>query len=107
MWPNSYNASHMTRPSGWIIGSIVAAAVAFWCGPLRFIVYAGPNDVPDGQSIAFSIWFGWIWIAIFLGCLFFAKWRALWLLILAPFALYWPAMWIFVGHACDLLGRCS
>jgi hypothetical protein len=84
----------MTRPSGWIIGSIIDAAVAFWW------------DVPDGQSIALSIRLGWIWIAIFLGSLFFAKWRALWLLILAPFALYWPAMWIFVAHACDLLGRC-
>src|SRR5438477_281430 len=75
-------------------GSGIHAAVAFWW------------DVPDGQSIALSIRLGWIWIAIFLGSLFFAKWRALWLLILAPFALYWPAMWIFVAHACDLLGRC-
>jgi hypothetical protein len=95
------------RPSGWIICSIIAAAVACWWGPLRFIIYAGPNDVPTGNSIALSVWLGWIWIATFLGSLFFEKWRALWLLILAPFALYWPAMWIFVGHACDLLGRCS
>jgi hypothetical protein len=107
MWPNSYNASHMTRPRGWIIASIVATAVAFWWGPLRFIIYAGPGDVPTSHAVALSVWLGWIWIAIFLGSLFFAKWRALWLPILAPFALYWPAMWIFVGHACDLLGRCS
>ena len=102
MWLNSPNASLMTRPSGWIIGSIIAAGVAFWWGPLRFIIYAGPGDVPTSHALALSIWLGWIWIAIFLGSVLFAKWRAFWLLLAAPFA-----MWIFVGHACDLLGRCS
>ena len=109
MWlsPKPNNGGDVTRSGGWIVCSIIAATVAFWWGPLRFIIYAGPNDVPTGQSIALSVWLGWFWIATFVGSLFFGRLRALWLLILAPFALYWPAMWIFVGHACNLLGRCS
>jgi hypothetical protein len=58
----------MTRPRGWIIGSILVAAVDFWWGPLRFIIYAGPNDVPTSQSLALSIWLGWFWIATGLQC---------------------------------------
>lgn len=97
----------MRRTSAWVIcGGLAVAAVAFYWGPLRFIIYAPPGYLPDDEALTVSVWLGWLWIAIFVGALYFARWRALWLLLAAPFALYWPAMWIFVGHACDLLGRC-
>ena len=72
MWlsPKPNNGGDVTRPGGWIVCSIIAATVALWWGPLRFIIYAGPNDVPTGQSIALSVWLGWFWIATFVGSLF-------------------------------------
>ena len=88
------------------MAATIAALVALWWGPIRFLLYALPGDVPDGEAVAVSVWLGWIWIAIFVGALYFVRWRGLWLLPSAPFALYWPAMWIFVAHGCDLLGRC-
>jgi len=97
----------MKRPSKWIICSVVAAAVAFCDGPGLWLIFAGPNDIPDPLNVSVSIWLGWIWIGTFVAALFFRGWRALWLLLAAPLALFWPAIWIFVGHACDLLGRCS
>ena len=97
----------MRRTSGWIIGAVAVAAVAFYWGPVRWFVYDSGNDVPNSETVAVSIWLGWLWIAIFIGAACFARSRALWLLLAAPFALYWPAMWIFVGHGCDLLGRCG
>lgn len=96
----------MRRLTGWIVAAIAAALLAFWWGPLRFILYAPSGYVPDSPALEVSVWLGWAWIAIFVAALYFVRWRALWLLLLAPFALYWPAMWIFVGHGCDLLGRC-
>jgi hypothetical protein len=94
------------RTTAWMIGGIAVAAVAFYWGPLRWLLYAPPGYVPDGYMVTISIWLAWIWIAIFIGAVAFARWRALWLVLVAPFALYWPAMWIFVGRACDFLGRC-
>ena len=96
----------MRRTSIWIIGAIAVAAVAFYWGPLRFLIYAPPGYVPDDHTLEVSIWLGWLWIAIFAGAAYFARWWALGLLLVSPLALYWPAMWIFVAHACDLLGRC-
>ncbi len=96
----------MRRTSAWIFGGIAVAGVALYWGPLRWLIYAPPGYVPDGNTITISIWLGWLWIAIFIGAVCFVRWRALWLLLVAPFALYWPSMWIFVGRACDLFGRC-
>jgi hypothetical protein len=104
--PQSHVGGCVRRISGWIIAGSIAALVACWWGPLRFLLYAPPGYLPDGDAITISVWLGWLWIAIFAGALYFVRWRALWLLPLAPFALYWPAMWIFVAHGCDLIGRC-
>ena len=98
----------MRRLSGWLIlASVAIAAVAFWWGPLRWFIYAGPNDVPNDWEMARSVWLGWLWMASFAAALIVDRRRWLWLFLVATFALYWPVMWIFVGRACDLLGRCG
>jgi hypothetical protein len=97
----------MKPANGLIVVSIAVAAVAFLWGPLRWFLYAGSNDIPDSYNLARSVWLGWTWIGTFGTTLLICKWRALWLLLAAPFALYWPAMWIFIGHACDMVGHCG
>lgn len=100
----------MRLQSWWISASIVVAAVAFFLGPLRWIIADtrfGGGTVPNADAVALSVWLGWLWVGTFVTALYFRGWRAVWLLFAAPFALLWPAMWIFVGHACDLLGRCG
>ena len=39
----------MRRLTGWIVAGILAAVVEFWWGPLRWVLYAAPGYVPDGQ----------------------------------------------------------
>jgi hypothetical protein len=90
-----------------MIPPIVVAITAFGTGPLLWFLLESGNDIPSSNNVALSIWLGWIWIGTFVAALFARGRRALWLLIAAPFALYWPAMWIFAGHACDPLGRCG
>jgi hypothetical protein len=95
----------MKRPSSWLVITLVVAMLAFWLGPLRFL--ARGNDVPDSGAVALSIWLAWIWIGVLIAAIIFRGRRALWFLVQAPFVLYWPGMWIFVAHACSLLGDCS
>ena len=97
----------MKRPSSWLVITLVVAMLAFWLGPLRFLVFARGNDVPDSGAVALSIWLAWIWIGVLIAAIIFRGRRALWFLVQAPFVLYWPGMWIFVAHACSLLGDCS
>jgi hypothetical protein len=97
----------MKRPSWWIVVSIAVAVLAFYIGPLQWFIGNRGNDIPSINAVARSVWLGWLWIGTFVAALYFRRWRALWLLFAAPFALYWPAMWIFVAHVCDLLGRCG
>ena len=95
------------RPSWWIVVPIALALLAFYQGPLWWLIAEsrfGGGMVPTSDTVTLSIWLGWLWIGTFVTALYFWRWRALWLLLAAPFALYWPAMWIFVAHACDLLG---
>jgi hypothetical protein len=93
-----------------IIVSISVASAALCFGPLWWFIadgQAGGGTIPTASAVAFSVWLGWTWIATFVVAFWFARWRALWLLFLPPFALVWPAMWVFYGHACDLFGRCG
>jgi hypothetical protein len=96
----------MQRFGLWIFASAAIAGFAFAIGPLRWILSDRGNDVPLADSLFVSVWVGWIWIATFVGAIWTARWKALWLLLAAPFALYWPMMWIFVAGACNILGNC-
>jgi hypothetical protein len=76
------------RISGWIVVGSIAALVACWWGPLRFLLYAPPGYVPDGDALTISVWLGWLWIAIFVG---------------APFRALAGALAPAVGAICALL----
>ena len=58
----------MRRLTGWIVAGILAAVVEFWWGPLRWVLYAAPGYVPDGQRTND--------FAIFVVTLYFVRWRA-------------------------------
>lgn len=90
-----------------IIASVVLAVLGFLFGPLRWFIFAGSNDVPNAGALSLSVWLGWLWLASFAFTLFLHHLRAMWLVLAAPFTLYWPAMWIFVGHVCSLAGKCG
>jgi hypothetical protein len=53
----------MKSMNGWFVASIVVAAIAFWVGPGSWLVYSGGNGIPSADSVAFSVWLGWIWFA--------------------------------------------
>jgi hypothetical protein len=93
----------------WFIASIAIAAIAFWIGPGRLLSYNidGGNGIPSADSVAYSIWLGWAWILTLIGAAIVKRRKAIYLLLLAPLVLYWPLMWIYVGQACDLFGRCG
>jgi hypothetical protein len=90
----------------WLVISAALAVLAFGLGPLRWLIFADGGDVPDSYALSLAIWLGWAWIFSFAVAVANVGCRAFWLLLAAPFALYWPFMWIFVAGACDVLGRC-
>jgi hypothetical protein len=89
-----------------LLVSGLVATYGFWIGPLSWIIYNTGNDIPNGEATDLSIWIGWLWLGIFSVTVVRCKKMALWLLLLAPFALFWPCMWIFVGRGCSLFGNC-
>jgi hypothetical protein len=85
---------------------VSTSILAFLVGPVRWIIFARGNGLPNASSLTLCVWLGWLWIALFaLACVQSPR-RSLWLLLGAPFALWWPAMWIFNSHACSLIGNC-
>jgi hypothetical protein len=91
----------------WLVVSLLVAATGFWWGPGRWLAFAGPNDVPTSEILSLCIKIGWLWLATFVVAVVAYRRRALWLIVGAPFVLFWPVMWIFVARACSLLGTCG
>jgi len=87
------------------IFSVVIAALGFWLGPLRWLLFGGGNGVPLPATISLCIFVAWGWLAVFVAGLFLCRARALWLLVEVPLVLYFPATFILSG-ACSLAGRC-
>ena len=92
------------RTSYWLIGLFILTVLDLGVGPLWYLMFNRGNDVPEAGILDLSIWLGWLWIVVFVVAVWLGGRRALWLLLAAPFALYWPSMWIFVAHACSLTG---
>jgi hypothetical protein len=63
--------------------------------------------VPTNETASICIRIGWLWLAIFAATLGAYRARGLWVIVGAPFALFWPIMWIFVARYCSLLGACG
>jgi hypothetical protein len=82
----------------WLCAAILVAALGFWIGPGRFIFYATGNGMPNDASIISTNWVAGLWLIIFTFALLLYKVKALWFLLIAPFALYWPLMWLIYGH---------
>jgi hypothetical protein len=100
------NARPRLRFSFLVCASVVVALAGFLIGPARWVLYSRGNSLPSAETLGLCIWLGWLWIAIFVGASAWYRRRSLWLLLGAPFALWWPFMWIFVSHACSLVGNC-
>jgi hypothetical protein len=80
------------------------AALGFGMGPLRSIIAVNPA-APTPAVVSFCIWIAWVWLAVFVVSVFMLRVRSLWLLLEAPFVLYFP--WTFVAHGvCSLAGHC-
>jgi hypothetical protein len=82
--------------AGALISATIAAA-GFWVGPGRFVIYAHGVGVPSGQTLLLCTYFALAWVAWFAACVLLYRWKALWLLLLAPFAILWPTMFLTNG----------
>jgi hypothetical protein len=95
---------------GALLISVGLAVLAFCVGPGSYALHlfggSSANIVPASRIISICIWIAWLWIFEFAVALALYRWRTLWLLLVAPLALWWPVMWIFVSRACDIIGRC-
>jgi hypothetical protein len=80
------------------------AALGFWFGPARALLFASSNSVPNTATLTLCIWLAWFWAGAFFFAVVFHGRRALWLLAGAPFVLVWPAMWIVLTPECSLAG---
>ena len=79
--------------------------VAFALGlPFLFVV-RGNVDASIAAANA-AIWLGWLWIVTFLVAAYTDRWRSLWLLLAAPFALGWPMAALIFGSICHPWGGC-
>jgi hypothetical protein len=91
--------SSAVRPQFWVAASVslIIAAVGFWVGPGRWLAFASGNGVPNAETLRYCTYFALAWIAWFVLCAFRYRWKALWFLPLAPFAILWPAMFLLNG----------
>jgi hypothetical protein len=77
--------------------SATIAAAGFWVGPGRFAVYARGNGMPNAEALRLCTYFASAWVAWFVVSLLIYRRKALWLLLLAPFAILWPTMFLING----------
>jgi hypothetical protein len=88
-----------------ILVSIAVAAIAFILTPISFFLRFNTNAAI--LLLDADIWAAWIWVITFFVAVYINRWRALWLLLAAPFALIWPITTLVVGqNICHWYGRC-
>jgi hypothetical protein len=87
-----------------VVSSFLIAAVGFWIGPARYVLFAGPNDVPSPELISYCTWTAWLWVAFAVTAVLVYQWRAAVVLLGAPFVLFWPFMWTTHFPQCSILG---
>jgi hypothetical protein len=80
-----------------LVVSAIIAVAGFWVGPGLWLAYDRGSDVPNGQTLLTCTYFALAWVVIFLLAVFIYRWKALWLLLFAPFALLWPTMFLING----------
>jgi hypothetical protein len=77
--------------SPWLIGSLTIALCSFLAGLF------GPLGGVGGSRYAAILFvvspaLGLVWAAVVLVAMFAIRWRAMWLFLGAPLALFWPAI---------------
>ena len=77
--------------------SVIIAAAGFWIGPGRWFAFASSNGVPNAETLRYRAYFASAWIAWFAMTAFRYRWKALLLLPLAPFSIFWPTMFLING----------
>jgi hypothetical protein len=88
-----------------LILSTGISAMGFGLGPLRALIVGAANLAVVATSVPVCILIAWTWIAVSGAGLVFCRVRGLWLILEAPFVLYFPASFVMNG-TCSLLGRC-
>ena len=77
--------------------ALLIAAAGFWVGPGRWLIHDRGNDVPNAETLRLCSHLAAAWVAVFVVSLSLFRARALWLLLTAPFALWWPLTFGIVG----------
>lgn len=78
--------------------SVAIAAVGFWVGPGgRWLAFDRGNGVPNPETLRYCTFFAVAWLIWSLMTALRYRWKALWLLPLAPFAILWPTMFLING----------
>ena len=72
--------------------SSLTALLGFCVGPGRWLLFTGSNSVPDATSLSESALIAFIWLLTFGYAAHGFGYRALSLLVAAPFVLFWPVM---------------
>jgi len=95
----------LPRITGFRLTLFLTYAVAlfgFAIGPLRFAWVARGNDMPSSGMLVQCSMVALVWIALAIYATFAYRVRALWILLGAPLALYWPGMF-FVLSGLDVV----
>jgi hypothetical protein len=79
--------------------AVAIAALGFWVGPVRWVMYARGNGMPDTETLRLCSHLAAAWVVVFVLSVPPFRARALWFLLSAPFALYWPLMFGFLRGA--------
>ena len=77
--------------------SLLIAVVARFAPQLLFRSYTTKFDIAVEISLCLAV----LWLAMLGGGLYRHQWRGLWILIGAPFALYYPYLFAMLARACS------
>jgi hypothetical protein len=88
----------------WFVLSAAIALFGFWYGPAKWLLYDRGNDIQNAEVTTVCIWVGWCWIGSFVLAVTKLGRLALWLTLLAPLPLFWPAVAIIFGQGCSIFG---
>jgi hypothetical protein len=83
----------------WLTVSLALSLVGLLAGLLSPLGGYGGSHSYSQALLPASLAFSGAWVATFLLSIFILRWRALWLLVGAPFALFWPMLFVLFSVA--------
>jgi hypothetical protein len=83
----------------WLIASLGLAVASFLAGLFGPLGGYGPpgRNVAMLLGVSLALSFGWLIVAVVASIIL--RWRALWLLISAPGALFWPIIFMLLARS--------